>query len=239
MRILVRRRLAGALIVGLLLCASVAPLAGHAQDALSIGGNAVVNNTDGDGLVVRAEPGLGQSVRSRLADGARVRILEGPRSADGHQWYRVSATGADGWVAARYLVATAERAALTSSSGGAAPFSSASSATSPSTSSAAGAVVGPVSGRALQVRVVAYNVPTGASPRTAEGTVPRRGTVADDPSVIPLGSRLTIEGYDGMIFIAEDTGGAVHGNLIDIWFDDAAAARQFGIQTRTITILER
>jgi len=43
--------------------------------------------------------------------------------------------------------------------------------------------------------------------RTATGTWPSRGTIAVDPEVIPLGTRLHIEGYgEG---IAEDTGGPI------------------------------
>lgn len=58
---------------------------------------------------------------------------------------------------------------------------------------------------------------------TATGTVPRRNSngsrwssVAVDPSVIPLGSKLWIEGYG--FAIAEDVGGAVRGNIIDLFF---------------------
>ena len=40
-----------------------------------------------------------------------------------------------------------------------------------------------------------------------------------------------------LFFVAEDTGGAVHGNVIDVWFDDAGAARGFGTQSRTVTVL--
>ena len=60
-----------------------------------------------------------------------------------------------------------------------------------------------------------------------------------DPRVIPLGSRLLIEGFEGTVFVAEDTGSAVRGNVVDVWFDDPAAARRFGTQTRTVTILGR
>lgn len=58
---------------------------------------------------------------------------------------------------------------------------------------------------------------------TATGTVPRRksdgdrwSTAAVDPTVIPLGSKLWIEGYG--FAIAEDVGGAVKGNIIDLFF---------------------
>lgn len=57
-----------------------------------------------------------------------------------------------------------------------------------------------------------------------------------DPGVIPLGSRIMIEGFDN-VFTAEDTGGAVRGNHIDIYFPDRAEAIRFGVQHRTVIIL--
>ena len=88
--------------------------------------------------------------------------------------------------------------------------------------------------RTLTVRASAY---THTGSRTATGTYPRFGTVAVDPRVIPLGSRLTIEGFPGVIFRAEDTGGAVVGNKIDIFMDTRAECIQFGVQTRVVTVL--
>jgi 3D (Asp-Asp-Asp) domain-containing protein len=196
-----------------LLLAQPLASAGWAQEPPHIGGNAVVSGTDGDGLVIRNSPGLGQGAQATLAEGARVQVLEGPIVMDGHQWFRVTTAAGTGWASARYLAAAAERVALT----------------------AASAVQS--AGRPMQMRVVGYNLPRSASPRTATGTTPRWGTVAVDPRVIPLGSRLLIEGFDGVVFVAEDTGSAVSGNLIDVWFDDAATARGFGTQSRTVTIL--
>jgi cystine transport system substrate-binding protein len=70
--------------------------------------------------------------------------------------------------------------------------------------------------------------------RTATGIPAGYGVVAVDPSVIPLGSRLTIPGYgDG---VAADTGGAVRGNTIDLWFPTLAQARAWGRRTVTITL---
>jgi 3D (Asp-Asp-Asp) domain-containing protein len=184
---------------------------------IAVGVTAQVRDTDGDRLRLRAGPGLTQAVQVTLAEGARVRVVEGPQAADGHQWFRVSAPSGSGWAAARYLTVVEERVTLAS----------------------AAHAVGQAGGRALQMRVVAYSFPLSSSPRTATGTTPRWGTVAVDPQVIPLGSRLLIEGFDGMVFVAEDTGGAIRGNLVDVWFDDAAAARRFGTQNRTVTILER
>ena len=53
--------------------------------------------------------------------------------------------------------------------------------------------------------------------RTATGTWPSRGTIAVDPTIIPLGTRLFVEGYgEG---IAEDTGGAIQGHIIDLYME--------------------
>ena len=53
--------------------------------------------------------------------------------------------------------------------------------------------------------------------RTYTGTWPSRGTVAVDPAVIPLGTRLWIEGYgEG---VAEDTGGVIRGHKIDLYME--------------------
>ena len=70
--------------------------------------------------------------------------------------------------------------------------------------------------------------------RTATGMQTAAGVVAVDPAVIPLGSRLTIPGYG--TGIAADTGGAVHGNVIDLWFPTLQQARAWGRRTVTITI---
>lgn len=60
--------------------------------------------------------------------------------------------------------------------------------------------------------------------------------IAVDPSVIPLGSLVSVPGYG--IAIAGDTGGAIIGNKIDLHMEDLNAALAFGRQTLTITILQ-
>ncbi len=52
-------------------------------------------------------------------------------------------------------------------------------------------------------------------------------TVAVDPAVIPLGSYLIIEGYDGIIFRADDTGSAINGFDIDIFTTNEAESKTF------------
>jgi len=63
---------------------------------------------------------------------------------------------------------------------------------------------------------------TGA--RTATGTYPHWGTVAVDPTVIPLGSTVYIQGLG--VFHAEDTGGGVVGEHVDVFVDSVAEAYQ-------------
>ncbi|MBO8159460.1 peptidoglycan-binding protein [Thermosyntropha sp.] len=62
----------------------------------------------------------------------------------------------------------------------------------------------------------------------------RKGIVAVDPKVIPMGSRLYIPGYgEG---IAADQGGAIKGNRIDLCFSTHQEALNWGIKTVTITV---
>lgn len=72
--------------------------------------------------------------------------------------------------------------------------------------------------------------------RTATGMKAGRGVVAVDPRVIPLGTRLYIEGYGEAL--AADTGGAIKGNHIDLCFDTLAEARVFGRRRVAVRILD-
>ena len=69
---------------------------------------------------------------------------------------------------------------------------------------------------------------------TATGAPVGYGVVAVDPSVIPLGTRMTIPGYGEAV--AADTGGAIQGAVIDLWFPTAAQAAAWGRRTVTITL---
>lgn len=65
--------------------------------------------------------------------------------------------------------------------------------------------------------------------RTAMGGGVRRGIVAADPRVFPLGSRIQIHSgpYSGVYTVA-DTGGAVRGRKLDIWVPTCSEASRFG-----------
>lgn len=70
---------------------------------------------------------------------------------------------------------------------------------------------------------------------TAIGTPLKKGVVAVDPKVIPLRTKLYIEGYG--YARAEDTGGAIKGNRIDLLFLTKSEMRKFGRQDVTVYIL--
>lgn len=85
-------------------------------------------------------------------------------------------------------------------------------------------------GRTLVVSATAYSLPG----RTASGLPVGWGVVAVDPTVIPLGTRMTIPGYgEG---IAADVGSGVRGDMIDLWFPTLAQADAWGRRTVTITL---
>ena len=69
---------------------------------------------------------------------------------------------------------------------------------------------------------------------TASGMPVGWGAVAVDPSLIPLGSRLSIPGYG--LGVAADTGGAIRGTRIDLWFPTVTQARAWGSRAVTITV---
>lgn len=74
----------------------------------------------------------------------------------------------------------------------------------------------------------------GDSSTTATGTKPTPGrTIAVDPKVIPYGSKVTINGHT---YIAEDCGGAVKGNRVDILFATHKEALAFGIQYADVVV---
>jgi peptidoglycan DL-endopeptidase CwlO len=69
---------------------------------------------------------------------------------------------------------------------------------------------------------------------TATGIPVGWGVIATDPSFIPLGTRMFVPGYgEG---VAADTGSAVKGAMIDLWFPTCAQALQWGRRTVTITL---
>jgi 3D (Asp-Asp-Asp) domain-containing protein/septal ring factor EnvC (AmiA/AmiB activator) len=104
-------------------------------------------------------------------------------------------------------------------------------ASEPSAMGRASLPAAPVAGgKVISVTATGYAL----SGRTATGVPVGWGVVAVDPSFIPLGTGMTIPGYgEG---VAADTGGAVEGAHIDLWFPTRAEALAWGTRTVTITL---
>jgi 3D (Asp-Asp-Asp) domain-containing protein len=124
-------------------------------------------------------------------------------------------------------ITDAARGADTSSP--AAPAEPAATTAAPSVPSSAAATT-PAGTRTLVVDAVAYHL----QGNTASGLPVGVGVIAVDPTVIPLGTRVTIPGYGSAV--AADVGSAIKGNIIDLWMPSAARARLWGRRTVTITV---
>jgi 3D (Asp-Asp-Asp) domain-containing protein/peptidoglycan hydrolase CwlO-like protein len=85
-------------------------------------------------------------------------------------------------------------------------------------------------GRTMTVSATGYAI----HGRTATGVPTGWGVVAVDPGVIPHGTHMTIPGYGSGV--AADTGSAIQGATIDLWFPTLAQARAWGRRTVTITL---
>ena len=70
---------------------------------------------------------------------------------------------------------------------------------------------------------------------TATGSRLKKGIVSVDPRLIPLGTRLYVEGYG--YAVADDVGGAIKGHRIDLAYDSRSEALQFGRQTVKVYVL--
>lgn len=92
-------------------------------------------------------------------------------------------------------------------------------------------------GRSMSMRASAYSAhDPGNGNYTYRGNLLRKGLVAVDPMVIPLGTRLYIQGYG--YAIADDIGGAIKGDRIDVAFDTRSEALDFGLRRVVVYILE-
>ena len=129
-------------------------------------------------------------------------------------WYKVNLNGKEGWASKQYIKVSGN---------------SSSSDTSQTTSSnnSQGNVV-----RTMNVVATAY---TGYS-TTSTGQKPVWGTIAVDQKVIPYGTKVYIPKFN-MTFTAEDCGGDIKGNKIDIFMGSETDAYSWGRRTIDIYIL--
>lgn len=95
-------------------------------------------------------------------------------------------------------------------------------------------------GKTISVTATAYTAKcAGCSGITSTGvdlnSDPNAKVIAVDPSVIPLGSKVYVEGYGNAI--AADIGGAIKGNKIDVHVPTKDAAFGWGVRTVNVTII--
>jgi 3D (Asp-Asp-Asp) domain-containing protein len=201
-------------------------------EELEAGRTAIVSGTDGGGMRVRKGPGLSYGVILTVKEGTRVEIVTAPITVDDIDWYQISVgPSTTGWSSGTYLAATSSSTATASSNQSLVPSNPTLVAMSNDSSD---------EGRTFIAKMTAYadgvgGVPTRA--RTYSGTRTRWGVVAVDPKIVPIGSLLKIEGYEGTVFVAEDVGGSIKGEAIDIWLPDPKEARKYGTQYRRVTVI--
>lgn len=96
--------------------------------------------------------------------------------------------------------------------------------------------------RVIEMNTTAYNIFPGSTGYTASGTKARHGAVSVDPSVIPLGTNLYITSTDDWpdygLATAEDTGGAIKGNKLDLFYDSYDTCVSFGRRATIVYVLE-
>ena len=93
----------------------------------------------------------------------------------------------------------------------------------------------------ITMKASAYTYGNDGGNTTCLGEKTRRGIVAVDPKVIPLGTKLYIESTDGNYIygeaVAGDTGGAIKGYKIDLFVESARECRQFGRRNVNVYII--
>ncbi len=93
--------------------------------------------------------------------------------------------------------------------------------------------------KVVNCKAYAYSEPGGI---TAMGTPTRQGAIAVDPRVIPLGSRVFVITDDGSVVygfaVAQDTGGDIKGNTVDLHYNSNDTCRAFGVRRANIYVLD-
>jgi 3D (Asp-Asp-Asp) domain-containing protein len=92
-------------------------------------------------------------------------------------------------------------------------------------------------GKDLKMHATAY----AKHGRTASGTKARRGVIAADPRVLPLGSKVKVKGAGGYsgVYRVEDTGRRIRGHKIDVFIPSHREARKFGKRRVRVKVLKR
>jgi 3D (Asp-Asp-Asp) domain-containing protein len=203
------------LLVVLLCAAAGLALAPAASADDTVPRRYVVAGTSGTGLLLRGGPGFDQPVLGTVAEGATVVALAAPTWDGTTDWYPIEtdAGNAMGYLNGMYLMAAGSPPA---------------------------AVVEETPTQTISAIVTGYAIGADGGrvgSMTASGIRTHWGTVAADVRLYPFGTKLTIEGFEDVVFTVEDTGSAVRGQIFDVWFPELSAAIAFGTQRRKVTIL--
>lgn len=159
-------------------------------------------------LNVRKGPSTKYSRMGNLYKNKSVTILDSKGN-----WYKINFNGKQGWVSKNYIKVGGSNTSQSSSQNN-------------SNNSQSNVV------RTMKVEASAY---TGYS-TTSTGQKPVWGTIAVDPKVIPYGTKVYIPQF-GRTFIANNTGGAIKGNKIDIFMNSKKECYNWGRRTIEIQIL--
>jgi len=96
--------------------------------------------------------------------------------------------------------------------------------------------------KVLKVSATAYTTERQTHKKTATGTLARVGAIAVDPKVIPYGTKMYVVAADGSWIygnaVAEDCGGGIKGNKIDLFFDTYEECINFGVKNAVVYIVE-
>ena len=159
-------------------------------------------------LNVRKGPSTKYSRMGNLYKNKSVTILDSKGN-----WYKINFNGKEGWVSKNYIKVNGNSTSQSSSQNN-------------SNNSQSNVV------RTMKVEASAY---TGYS-TTSTGQKPVWWTIAVDPKVIPYGTKVYIPQF-GRTFIANNTGGAIKGNKIDIFMNSKKECYNWGRRTIEIQIL--
>ena len=191
------------------------------------------NGTFKDTANVRKGASTKYSVIETLKKGQKVKVIS---SLDG--WYKIKCPdGQVGWTHGSHIDSSvplykykSENKSKKSSDSSTTSSKSSSKKISNSKNSV---TYGSKSGNKMVVSATAYS----GDSITSTGTTPKFGTIAVDPSVIPYGTKVYIPRF-GQTFIAEDCGGGIKGNRIDIFMNSESECNSWGVRSITIEILD-
>ena len=161
-----------------------------------------------------------------------------------NEWLQFEYNGKTAYVNVPYLTGNAP--VVTAQEQAPAP-AKAQPAQAPKTQTATETKAAPANGRELTVVATAYTASPSENGGTHGGRVlsamghdltanPNMKMVAVDPKVIPLGSKIWVEGYGEAV--AGDTGGAIKGNRIDVLVGSDSAANKWGRKTVKVKIID-